>query len=516
MNDRPNDIEHAAEGTCKWLPEHGTYKHWAACPRGLLWIKGKPGSGKSTLLRYALSKVAAIPNFQEGALVLSFFFHGRGAELQRTPLGFFRSLLHQLLPQVPDALPDLVETFRRRLKEIGKPKEGWEWHQNELWDFFESSLPVILQTRPLWLFVDALDESGDEHARDLVWRMKSLLRRLPPTRLPFRICFSCRHYPILDEDCQFISPEEENGDDISTYVRARLSASKRLRASAIPELITGNANGVFMWARLVVDQALRLDSDGVGLAKIEHKVNSIPKELHDLYCGLVQDMHGTLASRKLILWVCFATRPLSLDELRWAVAVDADCPHQSLHECELAEDLAPDNDTMEARVTALSRGLVETVSSFGTHRVAQFIHQSVQDFFFNLTDLALLTNNPKSAEPKVSPIDLIGTAHCQLFRTCTHYLAMAEIGQWQTSKSDRRALTSRFPLLHYATTSWISHASKSEERGIFQDDLGCWPSEALMQLWGQIYPFVQPSMYLPAALRGSGKTKLIHVASRYQ
>src|SRR4051812_35877953 len=117
MNDRPNDIRHAAEGTCAWLLEHKTYKSWAAGHCGLLWIKGKPGSGKSTLLRHAIDGITRTHYFQENSALLSFFFHGRGAELQRTPLGLIRSLLHQLLPDDPDSLPDLVETFGRRAKE---------------------------------------------------------------------------------------------------------------------------------------------------------------------------------------------------------------------------------------------------------------------------------------------------------------------------------------------------------------------------------------------------------------
>ncbi|SPJ72133.1 uncharacterized protein FTOL_01861 [Fusarium torulosum] len=53
-----------------------------------------------------------MPNTGEGASILSFFFHGRGSELQKTPLGLFRSLLHQLLDQVSEALIGLVAIFQ--------------------------------------------------------------------------------------------------------------------------------------------------------------------------------------------------------------------------------------------------------------------------------------------------------------------------------------------------------------------------------------------------------------------
>lgn len=149
MDNRFNDIDHALEGTCQWLPEHEIYKAWTACSRGLLWIKGKPGSGKSTLLKHVRKYVTETPKVGNRALILSFYFHGSGAEIQKTPIGLLRSLLHQILHQVPDVLSNLVDTFDKRLKEKGNSPDKWEWHLNELWDFFKSSLPRILQTRSI-------------------------------------------------------------------------------------------------------------------------------------------------------------------------------------------------------------------------------------------------------------------------------------------------------------------------------------------------------------------------------
>ncbi|KAK2471435.1 hypothetical protein H9L39_17666 [Fusarium oxysporum f. sp. albedinis] len=189
MENRYNDIDPAAEGTCKWLLRHDNYRDWTTCDRGLLWIKGKPGSGKSTLLRYAVCDAILTSSIGDRALVLSFFFHGRGAELQRTPLGFFRSLLHQLLRHVPDALPDLVTAFQQRCKNMGEPDKKWQWHLREIQSFFKSSLPKVLKDHSIWLFVDALDECGEENAIDLVEQFKSLLRELPFTDSKIHICF---------------------------------------------------------------------------------------------------------------------------------------------------------------------------------------------------------------------------------------------------------------------------------------------------------------------------------------
>src|SRR5580700_932468 len=119
MNDRRNNIGPAADGTCAWLLEHKTYSNWLSQNRGLLWIKGKPGAGKSTLLKYALQVLerheSLLPN---KFATISFFFHSRGAEIQRASLGLFRSLLYQLLERFPSLLSSVVRTFKSRCEHL--------------------------------------------------------------------------------------------------------------------------------------------------------------------------------------------------------------------------------------------------------------------------------------------------------------------------------------------------------------------------------------------------------------
>ncbi|KAF2184913.1 hypothetical protein K469DRAFT_633216, partial [Zopfia rhizophila CBS 207.26] len=463
MNDRPNNIAQAAEGTsegtCKWLLGHQTYRDWVSHHRGLLWIKGKPGSGKSTLLRYALRNVQAEHGAEDRTLILSFFFHGRGSELQRTPLGLFRSLLHQLLSQIPSALSDIVETFKYRQKTIGTPGEKWRWHPHELQGFLESSLLKVLDRCPVKIFVDGLDECGVENVIGLVDIFKALLQRLPSTTSQFGICFTCRHYPILEfDDGLAICVEQENEGDIATYVQARLSVLRIRSTSVILHEITARAEGVFLWARLVVERVLELERKGVGLRRIRPEIQRMPPDLGSLYQELLGSIDEVPASLKLMQWICFATRPLSLDELRWAMAVDADCPHKTLQQCQKAEDYIDDNEKMERRVKTLSCGLAEIVPSFNA-QVVQVIHQSVKDFFVERGPLAL------DAAPN-SENSAAGGAHYRLSRSCIRYLAMGEIAQsiglnWWN-------LASMFPLLHYATTSWVTHAKQSEAEMVSQ------------------------------------------------
>ena len=436
---------------------HKTYKSWSFCDRGLLWIKGKPGSGKSTLLRHVLNHAMAKLNTGEGALILSFFFHGRGSELQKTPLGLFRSLLYQLLSRVPSALSGLVARFQQQCETIGKPGKKWQWHLRELQRFFELSLLEVLKARAVWLFVDALDECGKENAVKLVKDFKSLLQGLPSSdSKEFRICFTCRHYPILDLDGAFeVRVEDENRKDIATFVQHELSSFRERILSTILDLITERAEGVFLWAMLMVKRVLDLELEGAGLKQIEAIILRVPRELDTLYRQLIQSMSPE--SLKLIQWICFATRPLSLDELRWAMLVNVDCPYRSF-ESQAAGDYPSDDDGMKRRVQTLSRGLAEVTSDA---KVAQFIHQSVKDFFVEKGLSAL--------DESANPDSVVGMAHHRLSRTCIRYLAMDKIDRLVSREPNYLKL--KFPFLHYATISWVVHTKQSDARSIPQEDL---------------------------------------------
>ncbi len=137
---------------------------------------------------------------------------------------------------------------------------------------------------------------------------------------------------------------------------------------------------------------------------MEAVVRSTPPDLDELYRQLIQGMGP--ASLKLIQWVCFATRPLSLDELRWAMAIDVDCLHQSLQACHSAEDYVPDSARMKRQVQTLSRGLAEVTNA----QVVQFIHQSVKDFFVE-KGLSALDGNVTSTEAAIR-------AHFRLSKIC--------------------------------------------------------------------------------------------------
>jgi hypothetical protein len=504
MDNRQDEVNRATDNTCAWLLKHQTFQEWLYQNRGLLWIAGKPGAGKSTLLKHAFRNItniepAAVPN---KVLLISFFFHGRGTELQKTPLGLFRTILHQLLAKAPSSFSDLVQTFKERCDTMGNPGEKWNWRLAELQDIIEASLPKILGKYSIRIFVDALDECQREAAIEVVKRFQNLILKAPSTSSLFSICFTCRHYPILVLDhIPKIYVERENNDDIATYIRRELKDNE----GQLADTIISRAQGVFQWVFLVVKQVSILKGEGKTTKQIKTRIQQIPQDLDNLYRKLLKGIREEekSTSLKLIQWVCFAIRPLSLDELRFAMVIDANTRYTSLRQCQDAGDYADDNKQMESNITHLSCGLIE-IQAHGEKRIAQFIHQSVGDFF--LGDGLQILDSSQSTDLA------IGSAHHRLSRSCIRYIAMEEIGQLdseQLQESD-----SKFPFLKYATTAWVAHSEGAEAKNTSQADLlGYlhWPSSDLLQRWVRIYQVIDRySSECPPE-----GTTLLHIASSY-
>lgn len=366
--------------------------------------------------------------------------------------------------------------------------------------FLKSSLPRILKRFPVILFIDALDECGEQSAVELIEYLKHLLKSLPSTDSRFGVCFSCRHYPILElEGGSAILLDTENHADITTYIQARFSAHPD---AYVARLISDRAQGVFMWAHIVLERVLRLMRQGESRGEIETEIKRTPQTLDDLYRGLIKVVENRSDTVKLMQWICFSTKRLTTDELQWAMAVNPDCTYKSLDECRNSDEFIA-NDKIDRRINALSCGLAEIVPS-NNARIVQFIHQSVKDFFVN-GGLMTLDNTTKAADL------VVPAAHCRLSRTCLHYFKIAVHSHAQPF---RQADKPRFPLVHYATTSWVSHVKSGEPAETSQSgllDLLGWPRDSLIELWVRTYKKMEPY----GADRPPSGIRLIHVISRY-
>jgi ankyrin repeat protein len=438
--------------------------------RGLFWIKGNPGTGKSVLTKFAVREMQ-----KKGTkdIVLFFFIHGQGKPLQHTPLGIFRSLLNTMLEHFPKYLAQLTDVFEDQNKRYGDVEEGrWEWPVDELQEMLSKILTEGTTHQPVTVYIDALDECGEETAKTLLTYFR---KQTECEAAQVRICVSSRHYPNLDlNDIPSVSVEERNTDDIIWFTRERLKSLRAVRGCQQIEVeILRKAQGGFQWVLLVTEMMTTGVLNGTRLDVLLRELASCPDTLSDLYAAILDGVAAAeqRQTTKLFEWVLFAERPLSAQELREALATDSDMSYTSILELRRHKSWSDSLDAFERHVKHLSRGLVE----FQTRelwelydpddedwdREAQLIHQSVADY---LHDEFL---NPKNAR-NIYPTPT-GAAHFRISRSCLRYLTLKEV--LDGAQSPRTIFSAKFALAPYATRYIFQHIKKVEQEGIIQDDL---------------------------------------------
>lgn len=372
---------------------------------GILWMKGNPGSGKSTLMKLAFSD-AELSNNRD--VRISFFFNGRGSTLEKTTLGMYRSLLFQLLLNVPE-LVKVFNTFH--LMELPqKPRYNWTLSQLTM---VLSRTISMLGNRQLWIYVDALDECDESQIRDMVSYFSLLGEETARSTMNIRIMFASRYYPkiTINKGIEIrLEDEEEHFSDIRTYIRSelRLGSNTSLeQARIIRDEVERRASGIFIWVVLAV-QILNVAYDRGRSVALESKLKQIPDDLGELFEGILnrndQDPEST---RLCIQWILFAKRPLTREELYCAILSGND-----LKDTDLSNNDEVSQDSMDAFILDCSKGLAEMTR--GERPTFQFIHETIRDF--------LLKGKGMKYIYKKSISSPIGLAHNTLKKCCISYI----------------------------------------------------------------------------------------------
>ena len=269
---------------------------------------GKPGAGKLILMKHALIMTEQEQSVEK--IVLSFFFHGRGISMQKTAHGLYRSLLHQLLSQSAHLLNTFTQIYVEKCASEGPPGDKWEWRENELRKHVYTYVMQVAKTHNTWIYIDALDEDGEESATDLIQFFNSFM---PPPGMSnsryINICFSCRYFPIIAwENGQRIRVDNENTQDIRTYIQNMVDSNIERKdiAADIEDEILRKSSNTFQWVVLVVRKALSLYRRRKALRLIKEDIRKLPLDLEKLYKTLFLDIspEDKLETLRLMQWVC--------------------------------------------------------------------------------------------------------------------------------------------------------------------------------------------------------------------
>ena len=426
------------------------------------------------------------------SVIAAFFFTARGNEIEKSPTGLFRTLLHKLCQQI-SALRDLVVrayVAKRRLL-----TSDWQWQFGELKDFLAAAVtPSVLGQRSLLLFVDALDECDFAATQSVIHVFEDLATSSLSKGTNFSICLSSRYWPQFKiQNCFIARVELENKGDILSYIQKYLEPSQfdedpELHAALRTEILD-KSKGTFLWVVLVTRELLQAITTGATLRELRDIVNRVPPDLDEFYQHQLQNIKSEDRGRmlRLLQLVFYAQRPLSLTEVRYALAFGYKAYTSYAEWCQSSEYIKSDK-RMEKRIRECSKGLVEIAplpaddcrlrysdndreSAFSERTFVQFIHQSVRDFLI-LNGFSYLHDSRRQTQ--------IADGHEFLKTVCFNYLRIKDfeaisavdlrVEEQFCSRSMKRMLVDDQQLLEYAVQYLFQHAAQAEMHGISQDD----------------------------------------------
>ncbi|KAK4180059.1 ankyrin repeat-containing domain protein [Triangularia setosa] len=516
IDSRQESIRVAHKNTCVWITKTRKYNDWLDINKmqthhGFLWMRGKAGSGKSTLIKSTLRSFQRAKR-NSGTTVIYFFFNARGAELEKTTTGMYRSLLLQLLETLQKKMPHFQKAvFESAAIETWNVREGREWSVAILEELFENAILSIGQEE-VTCFIDALDECDDDQVEPMIRLFERIGEQAVSKGLRFRIFFSSRPYPDISLDtCLNLLLDGQGGHvrDIKTYIQNELKVGDQQTKDHLLE----RASGIFMWAVLVVDILNKEKRKGTPSHLVTKKLKMIPQDLWELFKSiLTRDQDDKDHLLLCIQWLLFTQTPLVPEQFYYAILSGLECDDEidsdhGLHSSALLSGLVTDDDSdsgggshssnkrtetpgdaATARLLAVqrfirntSKGLAEVTQSKKAP-VVQFIHESVRDF--------LLKEDKKGLRVVWPELDdnFEAQSHETLKRCCFKYLQREiptnlgvdlerELPKASSKEGSalREKAVKNFPFLEYATRNILGHAEYAQmgavpQTGFLEDD----------------------------------------------
>lgn len=389
-------------------------------------------------------------------VVLSFFFHRSNQENEGIGIAALRTIINQLVRQVP-GLTSLV--VRRYESLVTKGKVEWSW--DALWDLFIQLLDYIANPA-VYVVLDALDECEIQSRRTILSSFRELvhafnssgssepLLKVFITSRPDADVFDC----LSEFDTLEINSMDTAGD-MTTLVNNRIGDFARRRhldeevKKMIVQFLQKNAQGMFLWAVLIVEELERRDerlTDEV----IASKLSRLPLTLMNTYEVIVQNPPS---SRKndmwhILRWLLYGKRGLTLAELESALCLELGITrwHGFVGDVDFLCGPLITIDKEDGRIN--------------------LIHQTARDFLERFVVKAYLDDDHTAG------VEMdVTLANEHLAKTCIQILE-SFIGSFPSFKSweETLRLTSamdealnRHPFIRYAIENWNQHIQATED-----------------------------------------------------
>lgn len=419
--------------------------------------QAKPGFGKTVLCATIIEHLAkrsphGLPLAQEISDSVCYYFFDKRRGSLNSPMDALRAVLAQLIH-----FHRKVDPLRKLATEI---KSNSKQSQSQATDkeVVEMLVELLRHLEATFLVFDGVDECSDyaDFLRGVTVVGSSgscalLLTSRPSVELPKQLSKTCQTLHLNFQ---------ENTDDIRRILLPEIEdliqndlLRTDLSAECIATLISSRANGMFLWARLLIEYlrlpvwTLRERQDAIfSLNRLEGLDALYDAILASLKSQFPRKSHSTIM--RIFQWVMRARRPLEIKELAIAVSIPLDRPHSSI-------DSIPDFGRNLGRLTG---SLVEVTQN----GLAQFIHLSLLEFF-----TAALHSSALDETPNATAASYCEGADRDLVVTCVSYLRHTVPAEPLAGSSritpTANATEHKYPFLRYSAVFWSDHLADSLE-----------------------------------------------------
>ncbi|KAJ9603004.1 hypothetical protein H2200_012299 [Cladophialophora chaetospira] len=333
-----------AATTGMWIQNDSIFSTWENGNGPLLWIFGRPGVGKTILAAATVealkNKYSRYPEKDRSVRATGYIYFKEGQPKLQNLSHMFVAVALQIAKQDQRFHKHLMEAVRTYPDILGKTASA-----ESIWDRLFLSFDPSLEDHEeagglLYVIIDGLDEASDEAKHALLTCLRRLLASQPDhERVSIQVAVFARPEirNLLDAtDAAFQGTEkiiditeDQTKHDIRVYVRHQtkhIAAVRMIRKmepeqsqsfeSFIENSIVTRSQGMFLWAKLVIDQI----RDSPSAESVEEALNDAPSGLMDMIHMVFlrlnhEDEVRTQYLMHLLAWVLCCRRPLTIAEL---------------------------------------------------------------------------------------------------------------------------------------------------------------------------------------------------------
>ncbi|KAI1751902.1 hypothetical protein F4782DRAFT_531142 [Xylaria castorea] len=359
--------------TCEWLGRHPKYLDWLEREKSsIFWLHGIPGAGKTYLASKVVDTLSHSIRWRQDANI-AYFFCDRNRYTHQDAISLLSSLVRQLslTPNQLSIKPYTIDIYNK------KRATGFSSSGLTMKECLELLVELTSSHELTYIIIDGLDESELETRDKLMEVLQNLVSRC---KTPLKLFISSRE----DEDIkrQFRDGRDlritatDNQADIDRFVVSRLGANYWCQDSLgdrtrreIMRTFTEKSQGMFLWAKLMMDGLLKLKLEN----DILQYVRNLPRGIKGAYDKIyddIQDREGSaskIADRAFQFLMC-SWKPLNPEILTGLIAWDLNMPDWDADRCPISIDYVLD----------VCRNLVVVTAE---SNICRFAHLSVQEYF---------------------------------------------------------------------------------------------------------------------------------------